>query len=119
VRVRIVASGIAIAALAGVAVPVALSNSASAVPSPTAPPMITKCMPATATMGKNVVIHGTGLANATKVTIGGKVVTPLTDTARAIKAQVPTGINAASNVKVVTANGSFTATCTFQRPPKK
>jgi len=119
VRFRIVASGVAIAALAGVAVPMALSTSASAVPTTAGAPTITKCSPATATMGKNVTIRGTNLANATKVTIGGTTVTPIKDTAKAIKAQVPTGIKAAANVKVVTANGSFTAACTFQKPPKK
>jgi len=119
VRVRILASGVAMAALAGAAVPLALSNPVSAAPSPTAAPTITKCSPATATMGKNVTIRGTGLSSATKVTIGGKVVTPLKDTAKAIKAVVPTAINAASTVKVTTANGTVAAACTFKKPTKK
>ncbi|HVC71251.1 MAG TPA: IPT/TIG domain-containing protein [Acidimicrobiales bacterium] len=114
-KVRILASGVAFAVSASVAVPLALGNSASA---GTAAPTITHCLPATATMGKKVTIHGTGLSAATKVAIDAKAVTPLSNAAKSIKVPVPTGIKAASNVKVVTANGTATAVCNFQKPKK-
>ncbi len=117
-RVRIVASGVAIAVLAGVAVPTALSGPASAAGT-TAAPTITTCAPATATMGKNVTIHGTALANATKIAIDGHVVTALKNGAKSIRVPVPTGIKQQSTVKVVTANGTATGQCAFKHAKKK
>jgi flagellar hook assembly protein FlgD len=107
--------------LAGVAVPLALTGSASAAKAPPGPPAITKCSPATATIGKNVTIHGTDLTGATKVTIDAKAVTINANTARAIKVIVPTGIKtkAPDTVKAFTPNGTATGACSFQPPKKK
>jgi uncharacterized Zn-binding protein involved in type VI secretion len=120
VRVRTIASGVVIAAVAGVAMPVALHGSASA-KAPSGPATITKCSPAVATIGKNVTIHGTNLAGAMKLFIGGKSVSWNANTAKAIKATVPTGIGTKNpdTVKAVTPNGTATNTCSFQKPKKK
>ncbi len=70
-RVRTIAAGVAVAALAGTAVPMALSGTASAKGSGTPTTVtITKCSPAIATIGKTVTIKGTDLTGATKVVIG-------------------------------------------------
>jgi hypothetical protein len=128
VRVRLIASGVAIAALAGTAVPLALSGSAAAKGSGTpAPVAITKCSPAVATIGKTVTIHGTSLTGATKVTIGTKNVTASikNNTAKAITIfPVPSGIAVTPNaatVKVTALSGSATnnTTCHFQKAKKK
>jgi hypothetical protein len=121
VKVRIVASGIAIAALAGVVVPTALSASASATtPTPTTP-TITKCAPATALVGHGVTIHGTGLTGATKVTIGGRAAKlPSTPIKKSIRVKVPTGVvNGMQKVKVVTPSGTASHSCKFKKPAKK
>jgi hypothetical protein len=132
VKSRIVASGVVALAMASVAVPAALSGSASAKPTSTAAPTVTGCKPTTATIGKSVTIHGTGLAGATSVTIGTTkhntvTITSFTkDTKKFIKLKTPTGktgtgVTAASdNVIVTTANGPSTAvSCTFKAAPKK
>jgi len=127
VRVRSIAAGVALAALVGTAVPVALAGSASAKGSgaPTTV-AITKCSPKTAFVGKSVTIHGTDLTGATKVTIGdsANLVTKgsvVSNTAKAIKiTPVPGGIAVTPNaatVKVTTPAGSASAPCNFQ--PKK
>ena len=132
-KVRTVASGVAIAALAGTAVPLALSGSASAkvpaTPTTTAAPTmtITKCSPATATISTAkkthyVTIHGTELAGATGVKIDGKTAVFTTNTNKYIKAAVPTGIKAATDTVKVSV-GSVSATnstsCTFKKAVKK
>jgi hypothetical protein len=124
VRLRTFASGVAVAILAGVAVPVALSTSASAAKAPSSgTATITKCSPATATIGKNVTIHGTDLTGATKVMIGSHNVTAdiISNTAKAIKVPVPAGLATASavTVKAVTPAGTATQTCNFKKAPKK
>lgn len=128
---RIVASGVVALAIAGVAVPAALSGSASAKPTSTAPPVVSGCKPTTATIGKSVTIHGTGLAGATQVTIGTTkkntvTITTFKDTKKSIKFKTPTGktgtgVTAGSeNVAVTTGNGtSASVSCTFQKAPKK
>ena len=132
-RSRIVASGVVALALASVAVPAALSGSASAKPSSsTAAPTVTGCSPkAGATIGKSVTIHGTGLTKATSVSIGTTkkntvvIDAPFTkNTKTLIKLKTPTGakgVKAGSdNVTVTTANGTSTAaSCTFKAAPKK
>jgi hypothetical protein len=124
VRVRTVASGIAILAVAGVAVPTALSG--SAVAKSTAAPTITACAPAPAVLGKNVTLKGTGLSGATSVAIGRKttVAGPFkSDTAKALKFKVPTtgvGTTSGDKVTVTTPNGTSAAvSCTFKKAPKK
>jgi hypothetical protein len=121
VRFRTFASGVAIAALAGVVVPIAMNGTASAAKAPPGPATITKCSPATATIGKTVTIHGTDLLGATKLTIGGKAATINANTAKAIKATVPAkiGVQNPDTVKAVTPNGTATQTCSFQKPVKK
>jgi hypothetical protein len=128
VRVRTIAAGVALAALVGTAVPVALSGSASAKGSG-APTVvaITKCSPGTATIGKSVTIHGTDLTGATKVTIAGKDMVKagsvVSNTAKTIKiSPVPSGIAVTPNaatIKVTTPSGSAQGTCTFKKAPKK
>jgi pyruvate kinase len=132
VRVRTVASGVAIAALAGTAVPFALAGSASAkvsaTPTTTAPPAIaiTKCSPATATIStlkktRYVINHGTALAGVTILHIGSKKATFTTNTNKLIKAAVPTGIAASTDpVKVTATAGTATNTtsCTFKHAKK-
>jgi len=127
VRVRIIAAGVALAALAGTAVPLALSGSASAKGSGTPTTLaITRCSPAAATIGKTVTIHGTDLTGATKVTIGGRnVTTSITaNTAKAIKVNpVPGHIavtpNATTTVKVTVSGVTATQQCSFKKAPKK
>jgi hypothetical protein len=86
---------------------------------------ITKCSPATATIGKSVVIHGTDLTGVTKLKIGHKnVVADITNnTATAITVSpLPGGIPVTPNaatIKVTAAGGSATGTCSFQKPKKK
>jgi hypothetical protein len=126
VKVRTVASGVAIAALAGFAVPTALSASASATatPAPPAVTTVTKCSPATATIGKIVTIHGVALQGATSVTIGKKnaAIVDGKDRAKTIQVTVPNLTKAGVYpVKVVTPQGTATNTkpCTFQKAKKK
>jgi IPT/TIG domain len=125
VKVRTVAAGVAIAILAGTAVPIALSGSASAKGSGTPTTVaITKCSPATATVGKSVTIHGTDLSGVTKLSIGGKnVLAAMTkNTAKAITVTpVPSGMSnlSAATVKVTTPAGSATGTCAFKKAKKK
>ncbi|MGH9017801.1 MAG: hypothetical protein ACRDY1_08645 [Acidimicrobiales bacterium] len=124
-RLRTIAAGVTLAAVAGAAVPLALSGTASAKGSGTPATMsVTKCSPTTATVGKTVTIHGTLLTGATKVTIGGTNVTAsiTKNTARAVKINpVPKGVTSSSGVTVkVTANGTTASTtCTFKKPAKK
>lgn len=124
-RVRTIAAGITLAALAGSAVPLAMSGSASAkgsgAPSTVA---ITKCTPVPAIIGKTVTIHGTDLGGVTKVKIGSKnvtaAVTTNTDsiiTVSPVPGGFPVTPNAAT-IKVSTANGKATGTCTFQKAKK-
>ncbi len=122
-RVRTVASGIAVLAVAGLAVPAALTG--SAVAKSTAAPTVTACAPAPAVLGKIVTIKGTGLSAATSVTIGRKTTIngPFkSDTAKALKVKVPTtgvGTTAGDKVTVTTANGtSAGVSCTFKKAPK-
>ena len=123
---RIVASGVVALAIASVAVPAALSGSASAKPASTAAPTVTACKPTTATIGKSVTIHGTGLAKATSVSIGTtkkntvQITSFTKDSKKFIKFKA-TGVKAGSdNVTVTTGNGTSTAiSCTFQKAPKK
>jgi len=124
VNARTVASGVAALALAAVAVPVALTGSASA--KPTAPTLaITKCSPKTGTVGKSVTIHGTALAKATSVTIGtGKkaptVSTFTHDSVHALKFVLPKVKTGSYSVSVlVGSTTSNTITCAFQAAPKK
>jgi len=126
VRFRTIAFCVAITALVGTVVPVALSASASAKGSGApAAVAISKCSPAIATIGKSVTIHGTDLTGATLVKIGTHNVTTsiAANTAKAIKiTPVPIGIAVtpnASTIKVTTANGTATGSCTFQKAPKK
>jgi len=122
VRARTIAFGVAAAALAGTAVPVALSGSASAKGSSTPTTVaITKCSPNPAVIGKTVTIHGTDLTGATKLVIGQKSVVINANTAKAIKATVPTGtgVKQPVNVKVVTPSGSASQQCSFKKPAKK
>jgi len=122
VKSRILASGVAALAIASVAVPAALSGSASA-KAPSTPPKITACAPIPATIGKSVTIKGTGLAKAKSVTVGGTKVTKINhDSAKgkAIKFTVAKGTStkpAGVTVKVTTANGTASAKCTFQAAP--
>lgn len=131
-RVRTVASGVAIAALAGTAVPLALAGSASAKVSATpttttaSTPTITKCSPATATMSttkktRYVIIHGTELAGVTKVNIDGKKSTFTTNTNKLIKATVPSGITVGTDTvkALVTAGTAINSTsCAFKHAKK-
>jgi hypothetical protein len=129
VRVRTIAAGVTLAALAGSAVPLALSGAASAKGSGTPPTLaITKCSPAVATVGKTVTIHGTALTNATKVSIAGKNVTAdiTKNTATAIKiSPLPGGIVSvspnATTVKVTVSGVTATnnTSCHFKAAPKK
>jgi hypothetical protein len=130
VRVRTIAAGVTLAALAGTAVPLALSGAASAKGSGTPTTVaITKCTPAIATIGKTVTIHGTDLSGVTKVTIGGSknLVTAgsvVKNTAKAIKINpVPGGIattpNATTKIVVTTPSGSATQQCNFKKAAKK
>lgn len=125
-NVRTVASGVAVLALAGIAVPAAMTGSASA--KPAAPTLaITKCAPKTATIGKSVTIHGTALAKATSVTIGtGKkavIVSTFThNSAKTIKFVVPKVGTTSTGDSVTVTVGSATSNaiqCTFQAAPKK
>lgn len=121
------ASGVAALAIAAVAVPAALSGSASAKTPSTASPVVTACKPTTATIGKSVTIHGTGLAKAKSVSIGTTkkdtiAVTSFTkDSKKSIKLKIPTGVKAGSEkVTVTTDNGTSTAfSCTFQKAKNK
>ncbi len=103
---RIVASGVVALAMASVAVPAALSGSASA--ATTAAPAITVCAPIPATIGKTVTVKGSGLAKATSVTLGGKKVAKFQDKAKKISFKVPKGTSTTKKVTVAvkTANGS-------------
>jgi hypothetical protein len=109
-------------------VPLALSGAAAAKGSGAASTVaITKCSPATATIGKTVTIHGTDLGGATKVMIGDKNVTAsiITNTNKAIKINpVPGGIATTPNattVKVTATAGSASnsTSCHFKKAPKK
>jgi len=121
VKIRTVASGVAVLALAGLAVPAALDG--SAVAKGTAAPTITACAPAPAIIGKNVTITGTGLAGATAVTIGKNATIngPFKhDTAKKLEVKVPTVRKGADMVTVTTGNGtSAGVSCTFQKAKKK
>jgi hypothetical protein len=128
VRVRTIAAGVTLAALAGTAVPLVLSGAASAKGSGTPTTMaITKCSPTVATFGKSVTIHGTDLGGVTKVMLGSHNVTAdvTGNTPKAIKINpVPGGMAVTPNavtVKVVAAGGSATnnTSCHFQKPKKK
>jgi hypothetical protein len=129
VRVRSIAAGVALAALVGTAVPIALAGSASAKGSGAPTTIsITKCSPGTATIGKSVTIHGTDLTGATKVTIKGVNVTSdiTANTAKAIKiSPLPGNIEAvspnAATVKVVAPAGtaSNNTSCHFKKAKKK
>jgi hypothetical protein len=106
--------------MASVAVPAALSGSASAKPTSTAAPAITACAPVPATIGKKVTVKGSGLAQATSVTLGGNKVAKFQDKAKKISFKVPKGTSTASKgvtVKVTTANGNASVKCTFQAAP--
>jgi hypothetical protein len=122
VKLRFVAAGAAVAALAGATVPLALSPSASAT-STTPTVAIKRCAPVPAVIGHNVTIHGTDLAGATLVKIGDHVVTSkvVSNTASAIKVPVPGDISVTNPVpvKVTTPNGTANATCTFKKAKKK
>jgi len=122
VRARTVAAGVAVAAVAGTVVPLALSPSASASKKPTTL-AITKCTPNPAVIGHNVTIKGTDLAGATALKIGSKNVFAdiISDTSKAIKVPVPKGLAVANPVAVtVTVNGvKATQNCTFAKPKKK
>lgn len=127
-KVRTVASGFAALAMAGMAVPIALSGPASAKAPSTAAPAIASCAPKPATIGKTVTIKGTHLADATsvtivvkktKVTIKNTKKNPFTkDSAKQIKLVVPTTVKAskAATVSVTTANGSGSQMCAFVKP---
>jgi hypothetical protein len=110
--------------MAGIAVPTALSGVASAKAPSTAPPTITKCTPAPATVKKTVTIKGTGLSSATSVSIG-KVTIEATsfthDSGKIIKFVVPKKVRTTKpvTVTVTTANGTGSQTCSFQQPTKK
>jgi hypothetical protein len=117
VKSRIVASAVVALAIAGVAVPAALSGSASA---STAPPTITACSPVPATIGQKVTIKGKHLAKAKSVTVGGTKVAKFNDAALAISFTVAKGTStkaAGVTVKVTTANGFASAKCTFAAAP--
>jgi hypothetical protein len=126
VKIRTVASGVAALSLAGLAVPAALSASASAATSLT--PAISSCKPAPATLGKTLTIEGTGLKGATVVTIG-KVAfdAPFkADSRNKIKVALPKKIkgvkNGAGNVTVTGTTSTIvsnTFSCTFQPAPAK
>ncbi len=126
-KVRTVASGFAALAMAGLAVPIALSGPASAKAPSTAAPAIASCAPIPATIGKTLTLKGTHLAGATSVTIKGKKTVTIkntkknpfpTDSAKKIKFVVPTTVKAskAATVTVTTANGSGSQTCAFVKP---
>ena len=121
-RARTVAAGVAVAAVAGTVVPLALSPSASASKKPTTP-AITKCTPSPADIGHNVTIKGTGLAGATALTFGHKNVfgSIVSDTNKAIKVPVPKGVSVTNPVTVTVTVGANQATqsCTFAKAKKK
>lgn len=125
-KIRTVASGVAALTLAGLAVPAALSGSASA--TATLTPAITACKPGPATLGKTLTIEGTGLKGATVVTIGKlSLDAPFkADSRTKIKVVLPKKIkglkNYAGNVTVTGATStafSNTISCTFQKAPAK
>jgi hypothetical protein len=126
VKIRTVASGVAALTLAGLAVPAALTGSASA--TTTLTPTITACKPAPATLGKTLTIEGTGLKGATAVEIG-KVSfeAPFkADSRTKIKVALPKKIkgvkNGPGNVTVTGATSTIVSnsfSCTFQKAPAK
>jgi hypothetical protein len=93
VRIRTVAGRVAIASLAIVAVPTALSGVASAKPKPVSPPAtqspawdwITPAATHSVKIGHTLTIHGTDLSGATSATIGGVTVKIKKDTAKLVK----------------------------------
>jgi hypothetical protein len=113
-----VASGIAVAALAGIAVPAALGASASAT---AAAPKITKCTPATgAAVGKPLTIDGTALSGASKLTIAGKQAKIKTDSASKVTTVVTkTTTGGSVKIKVTTAGGTATQKCTAKAKKTK
>ena len=125
-KARLIASGVAALAIAGVGVPMALSGSASAKGSAAAP-TLTTCKPAPAIIGKVVTVKGTGLKKATSLVIGkNKHAVPVTsykhDSAKAISFKVPTGVvtTSAQGVVVTTAHGTSTSiSCTFHKATSK
>jgi hypothetical protein len=137
VRFRTVAAGVALAALAGTTVPLAMSGSASAKVSAqagvakattttVAGVTLTGCSPATATIGKTLTIHGTDLTGATAVKIGKKNATAAMtgDKATTITINpIPNGIKPvtpnAATVSVTTPAGKASVKCTFQKAKKK
>ncbi|HXQ44593.1 MAG TPA: IPT/TIG domain-containing protein [Acidimicrobiales bacterium] len=124
-KVRTVASGLAVVAMTGIAVPAALGGVASAKAPSTAAPTVAACTPSPATVKKLVTITGKGLAKATSVTIGSKVTVDRSafkkDLGKKITFEVPKAIlkTKAYLVTVTTASGSGSAMCNFQTAPKK
>ena len=104
VRIRTVAGRVAVASLAIVAVPTALSSAASAKPKPVSPPTTSPAWDWTSPasthavkVGHALVIHGTDLTDATSATIGGVTVTIKKDTANLVKLSTK-GVPAGSDV---------------------
>jgi hypothetical protein len=96
VRIRTVAGRVAIASLAIVAVPTALSSAASAKPKPVSPPSTSPawdwCSPAAGKIVHTVTIHGTDLTGATSATVGGIAAKIKKDTAKKIKISTKGGM---------------------------
>jgi len=76
------------------------------------PPVISSFSPASGPVGTTVTIRGTDLANATKVSFGGKAGTIKSDTESKIKVKVPNGAGT-GKIKVTTAFGTATSSTNF------
>jgi hypothetical protein len=78
-------------------------------PTPPPPPAVTSMSPAIGPAGTRITVSGTGLANATAVTVGGIAVTPYTDTATSIQFPAPPHTAGDASVVVTTATGTASA----------
>ena len=76
------------------------------------PPEITSFSPASGPVGTTVAIHGTNLANATKVTFDGKAGTITSDTSTKITAKVPSGAYT-GKIRVTTPVGRAASSTNF------
>jgi hypothetical protein len=118
VRIRTVAGRVAIASLAIVAVPTALTSAASAKPKPVSPPTTSPawdwCSPAAGKIVHTVTIHGTDLTGATSATIGGTAAKIKRDTAKVIKISTKGGLTGQIVVHFANSGsvGGPTSSCT-------
>ena len=114
-RIRTVAGRAAIASLAIMAVPTAMSGVASAKPKPVSPPTTSPawdwCSPHAVKIGHTLTIHGSDLTGATSATIGGAAAKIKKDTAKVIK--ISTKGATAGTVEIFFTGASVSGPCNF------